>query len=503
MEVISDVSERYPELKILRVYLEHEAQGQKVIFEIIVRRQLVGRLVLPPRELGLPLTADEANEVNADSFKLPSYIRRGIIEGFGGSGKQAEPIWISLEQPTGFLPMVPWERLLSAHVETPLLRLPHLLLKPYMPRQSLDIAICFGIPVGPESSARLAASVLKAIPLDTGRAVRLYIFANPSLGAKCRELARQLGKTEVTIFDSPAGAPEPEGASAPDDTGADEASAAPELTNPWLTWMLRRLDNRSLDHVQFVSQCSQVEEQGRLEFEPLEGYEQGPATRSSAREIAAFLDRTGAWSVSLISPPTNEVDSGMRMLQDRLACLRPGPICLYDLEDANEAKGLEQANRFILSTRRVSPPVSASLSLVCHPEGAALTSLAGTWLAGHAFGRAVAKFLAWSPLLGVTVSALAREVLTSEAAQKRMSQLLEKYTLVGRLGSELESRRNTPAYIVSAQRDLERLLAQLHNPLVNQSARAGAHEAIELMANWLSEQIKQNQLEKGGGSQKD
>lgn len=466
------VPDRYAALKILRVYFETGPDEKQVIFEIIIRGRLIGRIAVSPESLGFPASGEEpSSALQPSALSIPAYIKQSLASGFSHA-RTPVPIWIELDRPAGLLPLIAWERVLRPELEGPLLRLPHLPLKPLMPRQSLDIAVCFSCPGAENTPTEAIESIVRSIPDDAAKTVRLHVFANQPAAEVCKKLIPALETVHLAVHssDEDRNKPNPQPAS---DTSSNE------IANPWLNWMLRTLSGKSLDSVHFVTDCSLMEEQGRLEFTALASLESPGTRRSNAREITTFLDLTGAWSVALISPPTNKTDAGMRMLQDQMAWLRPGPIYLYDLDADLRTVDLKAANRFVLARSRQHVPVSTELALLCDPEGVedtrleALTAL----IAGFSVGRAAAEaFLASS--IGQQALESPRAALRQILGIDERHARLNRYTLSQRLNTVFESHSNTPVLIASTQRRLERSLAQLEDPLEPEAVRRSAEQAL-------------------------
>src|SRR5215469_3097975 len=149
----------------------------------------------------------------------------------------------------------------------------------------------------------------------------------------------------------------------------------------------------------------------------MEGAPPDAGLKANAREIGAFLDASGAWCLSLISPPSNRSDAGMRMLQDQIAWVRPGPISLFDWNEDPTGYGLQLANRFLLERADVAPPSSAGLTLLCHPEGATPSSWVLAALAAFEVSKASLKVLSnFSPVAGLLGTLLNR--LDAETVKK-------------------------------------------------------------------------------------
>ncbi len=478
--------ERYPDLRIIRTYLALENAEKRVVFEIVVSAKIVGRLSIAPQALGLPIGLDDLE--TARTFQIPGYVTRSLKAGLGPSSDTAQPVWLLLDRPSGFLPLIPFELLLQSEIGAPVLRLPHLPLRPFMPRESVDVAICFACPDQSENASQVAEGILRALPARGDKAFRVYVFGNRPTAEICRRVLATMPQIQAEVF-SPESAPAGSEASTPS-AGPSGAAPAPEIANVWLAWMWKTLGTRSLDMVQFVTHCLQLEEQGNLVFAHLDGAPPDAVLRANAREIGAFLDASGAWCLSLISPPSNRSDAGMRMLQDQIAWVRPGPICLFDWNQDPAGSGLQLANRFLLDRGDVPAPSSPGLTLLCHPEGATSSWVIAA-LAAFQVSKASLKVLStFSPVAGLLGALLNR--LDAETVKKQAERLRDSYTLSKTFKDQLQSKANTPNWIASAQRRLEQSVANIaaqESPAASQ----GAYEALSELTKTIQNTAKTSQ----------
>jgi hypothetical protein len=470
----------YGNLRLLRVYLARVLSGPEAVFEIFIRGNQVARLAVPAKVLGLPREGSEwVEDCGGDRIEVPAYLKRSFAAALDNNEAAGEPVWVAIDRPTGFLPAVAWERALRPELKMPLLRLPHLPLKPFMPRNYLDIGVCFAVPDG-DNVEGIVAAVLGAIPADLASAVRLHVFANPPISEICRNL-RLRGRTTIAVHAPGEAEAQPEAAP------SRYAAELTNISNPWLLWICEVLKQTSLDSVQFVATGSLMGEQGRLQFVPLAG-DPVQTISSNAREISAFLEQTGAWSLALISTSAGESGVGMRMLQDQVAWISPTPIYITDLDLASGAPShpsdLEQANRFILGAARVPIPVADGLTLMCHPKGAVQPSFlekAADWLSYYDLGRRVIGAIA-NTHLGMQAT---QKLLDQVVASSEIRKLIDQYTLANRLLATLSSAENPPAWLASAQRTLERSLAHL-GEIESDSVRQAGMKALAATAGWVS-----------------
>jgi hypothetical protein len=441
--------------RILRVVTQRE----QVVCEAFVSGKLRARLVSDVATLGLPPLESDGVELSRRDAAVPSYVLNTLASGLVASDAAPDPVWLALDRPAGSLPMLPWERDLAPALKAPVLRLPHLPVSPYAARASLDLAVCFGCPDDSTDMLAAATSVLQAVPYDAASRVRVYVFARPLVAAHLEQQRPLFRFAELNIHAAerlPASSPE-----------------SSDVSNPWLVWMRSVLGATAVDCVQFVTHCVQIEEQGKLAFASLNGPSPTTDFRANAREVAAFLERAGAWSAAFVSPPSNTSDVGMRMLQDQIAWLRPASLYVVTLQSPDDVAALEAANRFVLGPDITTVPNRPQqLSMLCHP--AALQSVSTTAI-GAAFAMlpgvvGLARLLGSNPITQVAIQATATAALKS---------LLNDTTLTARLAGALKSRDITPAHIASTQRAFERVLAQLSDPLEQEAIRAAAIKTLK------------------------
>src|SRR5262249_9216917 len=150
-----------------------------------------------------------------------------------------EPVWLEMVPPYGYLPVVPWERLVSPHLQRPVLWLPPLSLQPFADRRSPTVALCIALPeaVGAEGRDLLVRSVLRAHDTETWPHV-VHVFADPwSLEALERFFpGRQVGRLQIH--------PPWEGRFS--ERGGGMSPTPEERDGPWLRWVSDRLQGQAV-----------------------------------------------------------------------------------------------------------------------------------------------------------------------------------------------------------------------------------------------------------------
>lgn len=475
----TSVFAQYPNTsRILRVYTERSPEQDFVVFEIFLRAPgqptttdpLRGRFVLPSKLMNLPASSGNASEsLCLNEIELPIYARRSIVSAFSVDQPSTNPLWILTDRPTGFLAVVPWEELLANDAKAPILRLPHLQLKPFMPKTSLDIAVCHAGGVD-DVCLREAIAVVRALPGDLAKIVRIHFFAIDSLIAVLKPRLQDL--TNITFY----GISDKLAADAPRPPGF-------EIVNPWLLWMLQQLPKEaSFDSVQIIAPCSEFDDQGRVVFASLDQAPPSSPYRSNAREMSEFLECAGAWCATFVSPSMNSSDAGHRLLLDQIAWLCPSPMSLFDLRADMETEDLVASNKFLLGTSSHVPRFIRA-TVMCHPAGVGANSI----LADYA-GRVVARV----PLLTSLLPALGgiQDAVEQIAAGYQMSRYVNRTTLADKLNATFESKQSTPTWISSAQRGLERVLAQAADPLESEDVLTRAVESVADVAKDLANEAE-------------
>jgi hypothetical protein len=399
-------------------------------------------------------------EIPEERFGLPEYLTAGIRGAVEETEPSMAPLWLRFSAPVGILPVAPWERLLQPVLGVPILRLPyHAIMPPPATTHSLNTVVCFSSPKAkhPLSPNAIAEQFLRQVPADLAPYTAFHLFADEEVQPLLQGIQKEFGNQyDIRVYE-PKEAPTAVSGQAP----PNSPPIGRPLLNPWLIWMRNSLAGRSADLVHFLCHCYLNGEDGALALakSPM----QNPGTEASfvaAPELAEFLNQTGAWSIAFTSPPSNYSLVGMRMLQDQVARLRPGPCLLHDMVQPDASEGLGQAYRFLYVRGWQPPPNSSSISLYCHPY---------------------------------------REMERIHADSASES-LLNEYTLAGRLGDLLQS-PDAPAWISTSQRVLEQNVSRFEaDPVSDQEAAisAGQKNALRFVADVLAKHARGADNAEGG-----
>ena len=306
-------------------------------------------------------------DAGVSGIALPDGVARAIGGALHEQGYEGA-LWLHLVKPYGVLGALPWERLL-ANCGHAVLRLPDALAEAAVETpETLNVILCASRPRSEEHfsiPACLAVMAEKIVGAVTGRDVRVYIFAD----LECtQEITRRLNAaglmdSHVVVFDpqSSRDYKMPRGARG----DARTAMAA----SPWLQWMAKSMDGRSVDVVHFLCHGYMAERSGSLAFAESPVLNDDPqwCRFVGGDELSRFLIGLGAWSVAFTAPQHNYSPLGLRALADEFAQVRPGPVLHHEIADDPDFEQLVAAYRLIYSNERISPAPMPAIALCCQP----------------------------------------------------------------------------------------------------------------------------------------
>jgi hypothetical protein len=374
-----------------------------IIFDLYdEQHQHIASLEAPEALIGVTVFAAEvADPPNAAGrFSIPPHITAALRDAL----PRKATLWIKLQRPFGYLPIVPWEALfLEGLYSNRVLRYSRNAMTPLRPSGSLDAALCFSLPStapGTDTPESIIARYLNTIPSDFNGRVHLHIFADAASRKILTESRPRFGTAaSLEIYDPSSTAGTENDGSAPSgplnkirdefrrrfgdilrlDTKTPVGEAAhrlvgtlktfkafQEVRNPWLLWMRSALPARPIDYVHFFVHGSLGIETGGIAFA-------APATTNNSlwssvvrvRELDAFLNSVGAWATGFSSPPGNSSVAGLRYLLHDLSKLRCGPLLLNDMLDDVSGSTLRDAYRFFRDPANAQVPKA---TIVWHPN---------------------------------------------------------------------------------------------------------------------------------------
>jgi hypothetical protein len=282
-----------------------------------------------------------------------------VLDSIGHEG----PLWIHLVKPYGLLGGVAWEKLLkkSSH---PLLRLPDALAsKPLATPNKLNVVLCAGLAKCPAKDAPVlteivAQSILQLLPK---RDVHIWVFANTGDQADFNQLTSLASRVHVV---DPMAWP----GSLMSTSSLASTSGATGPVHPWLEWMEWTMSAIEVDVVHFLCDGYLASEGGQLAFSGTPHNREAPSPFVGAAELSQFMLRIGAWSLAFTAPPLNPSALGLRVLCDRFAQTRPGPVMYHALKDDFDARQLEDAYAFLYLSDYTVIQTMPAIALCCQPE---------------------------------------------------------------------------------------------------------------------------------------
>jgi hypothetical protein len=415
-----------------------------VVFTVSVGGEQVALLQASPSEIGLPMTlaAARSKQASDDDYRLPDYLLAGLTSVLP---TDEEPVCLSIQQPAGYVPVVPWERLLKTRIAAPIVRLPYTLVQPKAATKSLEAILCFTFPVAKQETdpGYVVTTFLSMLPPNLGDFSTLHLFGDWQVQAQLHQFSATHQAAYPTIVYDPVKAsrydvPEPD---------TDQTQTGDRLESPWLLWIRDELGARSVDIVHFVCHGFLGREDGLLAVSqsPVLNDDQDIARFIGVRQLSSFLDQVGAWSVGFTSQPHNYSVAGLRMLQDQIARLRPGPTLFHDMTRDSGGQGLVGAYACLQTTE---PPSTDAVTLYCNPD---------------LFKKRT-------------------------ASDEKVQHILNELTLSGRMADVFESPENTPSWLASGQRGLERSVADLLSSAperVDTVLQSGAADALRFTSDVL------------------
>jgi hypothetical protein len=280
---------------------------------------------------------------------LPPNVARHILHGSQDLATHSA-IWLELAAPSGFLPLLPWETMLSPILNRPILRLPYFTLRPRTASDTLDLVLC-------------ATSPLAKTGFDSGQVI--IDIAHRIAESVSRKLTIE---ADVHVYDPQLAADY----SLPRrDRKVDDSY---DVVNPWLMWIRDSLAGRSVDVAHFACHGYLSAGQGALCFasSPTVNTDTQYSRFVGLGQLTSFLNQVGAWSFAVTGPPYNYSQSALRELGDSVARTSPRYVLVHDSDlDPGPPPYAELASAYQFlyrSSTSAKPPVARSLSWWVHPK---------------------------------------------------------------------------------------------------------------------------------------
>ena len=294
---------------------------------------------------------------------------------------EGEPLWLEIGDPPGYLPLVPWERLLHYKLKVPILRIGQHRVRAVTYPGCVDVVVCASAISRREVlPTRLVVRQLRALAA-AAHPCRVHVFADDLYWATLGNAIRlRVAKDEgdIAVYPPPSGdAPARNLATAFTSffrPGSRRMGEAKE--HPWLHWIRAQMDGWAADIVHCICSGAVFEEYGtvvcstvpRAHSEPVMKYR--GAHFVSPLEMDEFSSQLGAWAFVLSGTGRRLSRYGLRMHVDELARLRPGFVVLHDAADDPSGRILGDLYRYI--ARDGSPVGSSALSVTANEVNPAL-----------------------------------------------------------------------------------------------------------------------------------
>jgi hypothetical protein len=410
---------------------------------------------VPVEDLGIPIDLPGIDRALREdiAFALPTQFTEPLRAALG-STPPGEPVFVEFRRPFGYLPVLPWERILRPALTVPLLRLPFTSVPAVSGTDLLEIAVC-----APATGTPLVAELLRAFVADPPMRTHVNLFAAPGDGP----LAVPAG-LDVTVHQPPASV---------EDTPALSGPEAPvgspdELENPWLRWIVEAIAPGSIDVMHVIAPGRLSRNFGLLDLgaSPTGGENPRELRLVSAGQLLSCLTQLGAWSVGLTSVGVGE--AALRLIAHRMSGLLSGPVLMHAPRPGSWTD-LAAAHRFLSAPETGLPPVTSALTISCHP--------------------------AWVQAASSVPGPAAKD----EALEREIIVTAKDCTLdKGVTGQELRGPVEPPAWLAANQRLLERwtsgLIGTETEPLPAEHAATGVSQALKFISSTIEDTVR----ERGG-----
>ncbi len=422
-------------------------------FEIQVGNETSVAFDVLPRELGVPERFDpSAQRYSEPPFRFDESARDRLTAPLMNLLSPGQPLWLQLGPPSGYLPLLPWERMLSGVTPGPLLRLPYFASFPSVAVDEVDIVLCSSAPEakrafeGAELIQRIAQRLVDHVQPPP---VTVHLFVD-IVGYDVLHdsgIASWAGANggRVVLYD-PRQAPV-----APAPRSARVSDSPEGISNPWLLWITEAMSGRTVEIAHFLCHSYLSQDQAALAVaeSPITNQDGTLARFIGPNQLSNCLTSIGAWAVGFTPPPSNFSPMGMRLLADRMAHIRPGPVLLEDPASDGGA-GLERAYSALLE--QMTPPSLAGMTLYSHPR------------------------------------------LTGDARTTSVGESGFVDSIVGSAFSDVPVTTEGPAWVTSTRRYLEQsaasLLPEEPRSELQRAAAEGVGDALSLVQRVLGEQVR-------------
>jgi hypothetical protein len=362
-----------------------------------------------PRLLG-QIRADNLRRDYTPEMSLPLHVSEGLKSVLLTRVPNRELLWLTIDEPAGYIPYVNWERLLRPHVGVPIVRLAGCPVNPVSPHNSLDVLMTcstatIAITTAPRRIARLIKGILSTLPAPHRCIVHLFADENYRPGVLAAltkakvplvETGEPIGHRGVIAYPAP-------------DLGISENDFAGDLgaaDHPWAAWIGESLGAKAVDVVHVIAdghlsaaiaalKVSAVPWADRQQPLPSEPPQDGkrhalnlPLLRKAhteqwvrvgyvdALQMRDFVRRLGAWA-TILSSAQESARGAHRVLAHRLSQTVTGVFAVHEFDGDATGKSATALYRMLLADKVVATkdasqgvpvPDTSHLSFYCPPE---------------------------------------------------------------------------------------------------------------------------------------
>ena len=349
-------------LPALRLSLQFVNREPMVLIRAYHGRRALAEEEIPADQIGIGERLSVGNYQKV-KFNLPNEIIARLDQVLQ-EVRRDEPVWLQIDRSSGFLAVVPWERLLGQVMSGPILRIPNFLVDPVIVKDPLTLVLCASSPAAKEffSVYGFTCELIGQVQQAVAQGTEIHVFADAVAYdfLRGRFDGHDREGHQVTIYN-------PEKAMAFGD-GASDLSESVNLRSPWLRWMEAELGELAVDAVHFLCPGYFQTERGSLALarSPVANVDEWWSHFIGAPELCTFLNELGAGAVVLGAPHETVWTLGLRLLADELAWTRPGPVMLYETQSNLQVVG--RAYAFLFSASYAPPPQEGEILLYCHPR---------------------------------------------------------------------------------------------------------------------------------------
>lgn len=302
-------------------------------------------------------------------------------------------VWLELAEPLGFLPLLPWERVLRPAVNAPILRHSRKPLHGLRRPGTLDVLLACSSRtenqvVPPKAMAAMCRQILAALP-DSSRCV-IHLFADVVHRKGVEAELKTSGLPFVHEGEPPSGRGVvlyryPSHKDPVSMTLEGEGHTQTIWERPWAAWIKRCLADRAVDVVHIVTEACFSGLQPVLEITATPWEAPQPVARkwlllSQSRVQLRYVDALlasdlatglGAWGI-VFGAPNSDSRRPQRALMHQASGLFPGVFAVHDLSQDSAATACADLYRFLTGPAESDAgtpfiPDRPELVLQCHP----------------------------------------------------------------------------------------------------------------------------------------